>query len=106
MGSLELAIENHGLDIGDGWMAYGYILYRGRGWGDYRISLATDIQPGDGENSIPDWTRHLDDECGPDAASAFNMFVTQILRDPWPQTKTEIRDRLLEAGVTHSKWPR
>ena len=106
MGLLEQAIENHGRDIGAGWMAYGYILYRGQGWGDNRISLATDIQPGDGEDSIADWTRYLEDERGPDAAAAFNTFVAGVFRDPWPESRTEIRNRLLEAGVTHSMWPR
>ena len=105
MGWLERAIENHGRDIGGGWMAYGYILYRGQGWGENRISLATDIQPDDGENSIANWTQHLEGQRGPDAATAFNEFVTRIFHDPWPETKTQIRDRLLAERVTHVKWP-
>ena len=106
MGPLERAIENEGVDIGGGWRAYGYILYRGRAWGENRISLATDIQPGDGEDSIADWIQYLEDERGHDAADAFDTFVARIFRDPWPENRNAVRDRLMEAGVTHSTWPR
>ena len=57
-------IDAYGHAIGGGWMAYGYILYYGQGWGEYRISLDQRIQPGDGEDSIDDWTRHLEAERG------------------------------------------
>ena len=71
MGSWEQDVETYGRPIGAGWMAYGYILYRGRRWGDNQISLDTDIQPGDGDDSIEDWKRHVDESRGPLAATAF-----------------------------------
>ena len=100
MRSLDQQVEDYGHDIGGGWTAYGYILYRD----DYRISLDDRIEPGDGFDSIADWTEHLEGKFGQNAALAFNRFVTRIFRDPWPKTKPAIRDRLMAEGVTHSKW--
>ena len=105
MGSWEQEVEEYGHDIGAGWMAYGSILYRGLRWGESQISLDTDIQPGDGHDSIEEWTRYVCENRDQRAATAFNKFVTKIFCDPWPDTKPKIRERLMAEGVTHSKWP-
>ena len=94
--------KQDGLDIGGGWTAYGYILYSEDG--DYRISLDTRICPGDGEDSISDWMQHLGGEFGAEAATAFGAFVCHVFRDPWPPDKAAIRQRLIEAGVSHASW--
>ena len=103
MTSADLDATAHGLDIEGEWLAYGYILYYVEHTG-YRVSL-NDIEPGDGESSIADWARHIRGEYGEDAAEAFEDFATEILCDPWPTIRTEIRERLIAFGVRHKKWP-
>ena len=104
--SLVQEIEAHGIDIGGGWRAYGYTLYLGRDlhWDETQIELDTRINPGDDYDSIPEWTRYLEENRSQPAATAFNKFVKKIFRDPWPD-KPKIRERLMAEGVTHSKWP-
>ena len=100
MTSAERDARAYGVDIDDEWLAYGYGLYRDDG---YRIFLDK-IEPGDDEDSIEDWARHIREEYGENAAEAFEDFASRILRDPWP-SKAEIRKRLIDVGVRHKGWP-
>ena len=96
----------HGLDIGGGWRAYGYGVYHEDD--GYRVFLDR-IKPGededaDEEDTIEDWSAQILDRYGDDSAGAFENFACKILKNPWPN-KTEIRKRLIAAGVCHKKWP-